>query len=246
MRVSFLIAGTQKGGTTALRQYMCGHPEVCMIRRAEGHFFDNDEVFRNESPDYSNYHSGFQPSTHQYLLGDNTPIYMYWYDAPRRIWQYNPSMKFIILLRNPIERAFSHWHMERTRKSENLDFWTALQTERIRCREALPLQHRVYSYTDRGFYTEQLRRLWHFFPREQTLILKSEQLKERPHVTLGQICSFLSLSQFPLIVPLIKRKQSYTTTISEPEKQFLNDLFESEIRELEALLDWDCTDWLQR
>lgn len=244
MKVNFLIAGTQKGGTTALRQYLCGHPEICMIKRTEGHFFDDEEIFRTEPPNYSNYHREFQPSGRQRILGDNTPIYMYWYDAPRRIWEYNPRMKFIILLRNPIERAYSHWHMELTRKKDNVDFWTALQTEWVRCREALPFQHRFFSYTDRGFYTEQLRRLWHFFPREQILILKSEDLLDKPNMILKQILSFLSLDQLPPVTPLIKHKQKYTKTISIREELFLKDLFQSEIRQLELLLDWDCKNWL--
>ena len=245
MQVNFLIAGTQKGGTTALRHYLLGHPEVCMISSAEGHFFDHEENVQTQSDDYSSYHRRFHPSGRQRAFGDNTPIYMYWYDAPRRIWEYNSGMKFIILLRNPVERAFSHWHMELTKKNDNVDFLTALQTERVRCQDALPFQHRYFSYTDRGFYTEQLRRIWHFFPREQTLILKSEELRERPHVALRQICSFLSLSQFPSVAPLIKRKQKYNMTLSMREKHFLKDLFQSEIRQLERLLDWDCTDWLQ-
>ena len=64
-------------------------------------------------------------------------------------------------------------------------------------------------------------------------------------MVLSQICSFLSLDQFPSIAPLTKRKQEYTTTLSMREKHFLKDLYQSEIRQLERLLDWDCTDWLQ-
>jgi hypothetical protein len=70
---------------------------------------------------------------------------MYWYDAPRRIWQYNPDMRIVILLRNPVDRAYSHWNMERERGAEPLEFRQAIATEADRCRAALPAQHRVFS-----------------------------------------------------------------------------------------------------
>ncbi|MGB7755383.1 MAG: hypothetical protein WBL23_04905, partial [Salinisphaera sp.] len=97
------------------------------------------------------------------VFGEATPIYMYWHDAPRRMWEYNPNMKLIVVLRNPIDRAFSHWNMEKSRNAESLSFWDAIQNEEPRCKEALPYQHRTYSYVDRGFYLEQLRRLWRYF-----------------------------------------------------------------------------------
>jgi len=91
---------------------------------------------------------------------------MYWQNAPKRIWQYNPEMKIIIILRNPIERAFSHWNMERSRNAEHLSFWDAINTEKLRCQETLPLQNRVYSYIDRGFYIKQLENIWRYFPKK--------------------------------------------------------------------------------
>ena len=66
---------------------------------------------------------------------------MYWHNAPRRIWQYNPDIKLIVILRNPIERAYSHWNMERSRNAEKLSFFDAIQSERDRCQEALSYQH---------------------------------------------------------------------------------------------------------
>ena len=72
-------------------------------------------------------------------------------------------MRLIVILRNPIERAYSHWAMEHRRGNDPLPFNLALEQEDARCREALPLQHRVFSYVDRGFYSAQLRRLWRFF-----------------------------------------------------------------------------------
>lgn len=243
-QVDFLIAGTQKGGTTALDLYLRAHPELCMASRKEVHFFDRDELFNGDTVDYSVYHSCFSPTAAQRWLGEATPIYLYWHSAPRRIWEYNPRMKIIVILRNPIERAYSHWNMERGRARDSLSFWEAIQRERDRCREALPGQHRVYSYVDRGFYTEQLRRLWCYFPSEQTLILRHEALRETPQLVLDQICDFLGVACLSVATTINAHSRPYVTTMAEREMAYLRWIFEYDIRALERMLGWDCSAWL--
>ncbi len=243
-QVDFLIAGTQKGGTTALDLYLRTHPELCMATRKEVHFFDRDDYFQGDAVDYSAYHSFFSPNASQRLLGEATPIYLYWHSAPRRIWAYNPRMKIIVILRNPIERAYSHWNMERDRDADFLPFWEAIQQERERCREALPQQHRVYSYVDRGFYTEQLRRLWRYFPPEQMLILRHEALRETPQPVLDQICDFLGVACSSVATTINAHSRPYATTMTERETAYLRWLFEYDIRALERMLGWDCSAWL--
>lgn len=117
-KVSFVIGGAQKSGTTALYKYLAKHPDIHLSARKEPHFFDQEDPAFFLSPDYSVYHKFFDPEGPHQLLGEATPIYMYWYEAPRRIWQYNPQMKWIIVLRNPVERAFSHWNMVRNKGIE--------------------------------------------------------------------------------------------------------------------------------
>jgi len=243
--VNFIICGAQKGGTTALDTYLRSHPEICMANPKEVHFFDNEFIFANGHPNYNEYHSFFSPNESKKLLGEATPIYMYWHEAPKRIWEYNPSMKLIVLLRNPIERAHSHWNMEVTRNAETLSFWEAIQNEQKRCREALPQQHRVYSYVDRGFYLEQLRRLWMYFPKEHVLILKNEYLKEQPYNALKEVCSFLNIDQFRNIEARNVFSHPYKVKMSGKEREFLRNTFEHEIRGIEQALDWDCSDWLK-
>ena len=69
--------------------------------RKELHFFDREE----ENTNYKKYHANFKPKPQQRLIGEASPIYMYWETAPSRIWKYNPKMKWILALRNPVERA---------------------------------------------------------------------------------------------------------------------------------------------
>lgn len=244
MKVDFVICGTQKGGTSALDSYLREHPEICMANIKEVHFFDNENNFQCDKTDFSRYHSAFDPKPWHKLVGETTPIYMYWFDAPRRIWQYNPDMKLIVILRNPIERAYSHWNMERSRNSDALSFWEAIQCESQRCREALPYQHRVFSYVDRGFYIEQLRRLWAYFTKAQVLILRNEDLRVRPQVTLQKVCDFLGVSPFHEINAKDVHSRPYLYPIRDSEKEHLRSIFEYEIRGLERLLGWDCSNWL--
>lgn len=242
--VDFAICGTQKGGTSALDAYLREHPEICMADRKEVHFFDKEPLFSDGKPNYSRYHSFFSPRATHKLRGEATPIYMYWHDASRRIWEYNPNMKLIVLLRNPIDRAYSHWNMERSRDMECLQFWDAIQNEQQRCREALPYQHRVYSYVDRGFYLEQLRRLWRYFCEDNVLVLKSEHLKDQPHQTLKEVCCFLGVSNFENVKPREVHSRPYYSKMSDKEKEYLRFLFEHEIKGIERVLGWDCSNWL--
>jgi hypothetical protein len=243
-KVSFVIAGTQKGGTSALDRYMRAHPEICMANRKEVHFFDRAKHFQSRPVNYRNYHLAFSPKAGHRLLGESTPIYMYWYDAPRRIWQYNPNIKAIFLLRNPMERAFSHWNMERARGVENLPFWNAIQSENLRCREALPYQHRTFSYVDRGFYSEQLRRFWTYIPKDQTLVLKSDDLREKPAETLERVCCFLGIELPACVTTQTTHANPYLCSMSAEERGYLRQVFEHEVRNLERILSWDCADWL--
>jgi hypothetical protein len=259
--VDFVIGGTQKGGTTALDAYLREHPEICMadkqevhssrghpeIRAAgekEVHFFDNEACFASGKPDYSGYHRRFNPEKAHKALGEATPIYMYWNDAPRRIWEYNPGMKFILLLRDPIERAYSHWNMERIRNADPFSFWDAIKNEEARCREALPLQHRVYSYISRGLYTQQLHRLWAYFPRDRVLCLKSEDLKAGLDEALSRVCEFLRVSPFERVASRKVHALPYETGMTERERDYLRQIFAPEIAQLEQELNWDCSDWL--
>src|SRR4029078_6256322 len=77
-KVAFVIAGTQKGGTTALASYLYEHPEIGMPTVKEVHFFDTDEHFASAEVNYAKYHAYFNPALRKRLLGDATPIYMYW------------------------------------------------------------------------------------------------------------------------------------------------------------------------
>ena len=144
----------------------------------EIHFFDDDALFVPE-PDYEQLHKHYPPLAPSTITGDCTPSYMYHEPAAERIWKYNPKTKLLILLRNPVDRAFAHWNMQRFRGREPLDFFDAVREEKTRIAGAPPAQARRFAYVDRGFYGQQLERLFKFFPREQVKAVKFEEFTDK-------------------------------------------------------------------
>ena len=137
----------------------------------EMHFFDDDAMFVS-SVDYEQLHRHYPRLAPSIIAGDCTPSYIYYEPAAQRIWQYNPKIKLLVLLRNPAERAFAHWNMQRFKGREPLDFFDALREEKTRIAGAPPAEARRFAYVDRGFYARQIERLFKFFPREQMKVVK--------------------------------------------------------------------------
>ena len=154
-------------------------------------------------------------------------------------------MRLIVILRNPIERAYSHWAMEHQRGKDPMPFDQALAQEEQRCREALPMQHRVFSYVDRGFYSSQIRKLWRFFGREQVLVLRQEELRVNPQTCLESIWQHLCIPPGPAITPLERHQGNYDSQMMPKCREHLRQIFWQEIGQLEQLLGWDCSNWLK-
>jgi hypothetical protein len=208
--------------------------------RKELHFFDREQ----ENRDYKKYHRNFKLKKKQHrVIGEASPIYMYWETAPYRIWKYNPKMKWILALRNPVERAFSAWNMESKRDHEKLPFAEAIEKEAERCRMALPLQHRVYSYIDRGFYAHQVRRLFNIFGKANCLVLLNEELRNDHQQTLRRVFEFLGVD--PSFVPPEASvfEQEYSNKIDNQLRSRLIEKFYFDIKELEKLLGKDLASW---
>ena len=129
-RISFLIAGVQKAGTTALSRFLAAHPALYLAKH-ESHFFDKDAVDWDR-PDYAPYEKRFRAAKPDQLVGEKTPIYLFWDHVLDRIQAYNPAMRLIVSLRNPADRAYSHWKMETRRGHETRSFSYAIRDGRAR------------------------------------------------------------------------------------------------------------------
>jgi len=243
MLVNFVIGGTQKGGTSALDSFLRQHPQICMPKsRKEIHFFDQEKNFQPRSS-YRKYHENFRPGPEHRAIGEATPMYMYWESAPYRIWSYNPEMKWILVLRNPVERAFSAWNMEKERGADPFSFEEAVAKEASRCRRALPLQHRVFSYIDRGFYAHQVRRIFNIFTPARCLILLNEDLKNSHRETMRKVFDFLHVdgSAVPSAAKVFEQK--YEEILKRELSQKLTETFYFDMKELERLINRDLSHW---
>ena len=160
-------------------------------------------------------------------------------------------MKFILLFRDPVERAWSQWRMEHARGAESEPFAWCIREGRervIRNRET-PGHHRVYSYVERGFYGAQLERLFGLFPREQALLLRSEDLRRDPGAVLGRICRFLEVPE-----PEFVRPRDVHVTASAPpgqqiesaDREHLSEVFQEDLQRFAALSELDVQKWLSR
>jgi hypothetical protein len=169
---------------------------------------------------------------------------MFWIPSMGRIWDYNPNIKVIAILRSPVDRAFSQWNMFKTEGKVSEDFYTCLVNENELSRTALPLQHRFYSCIARGYYSEQIRRIYRFFKKEQVLFIKYEDFNSNQHEVLNKIFDFLGLSKelFNYHEARIFNLE-YIKEMSREEKEFLQAIYKNEINEVERMLDWNCSDW---
>lgn len=223
-KVDFMLIGTQKGGSTALHEYLSQHPSCWGSYYKEPGFFlfpgiytlglswYMGKLWKEETP--------LRYSLAQNLLFESTSWYCYWHEVPQRLFEYNPDLKLIFLIRNPIERAYSqynmliHWSKEKIlyeyslypdKRKLNLyvdqlldtqqypfSYWTHLEIEKIETGQCTP-EDFFPDFLHRGFYYEQLSRFYHFFPKEQLMIIESNELKNKRIEILKQIELFLNI-----------------------------------------------------
>lgn len=199
-KVGFVIGGAQKSGTSALSAYLSSHPRIALPKVKEAHVFDAadfDDAWQVPQVD-ARYAAHFIDGDPSLLHGDDTPIYMFLPRFVERIHRYNPAMRWIILLRDPVDRAISQHHMQRTRKIDQKGLFAAVWAEPARLRAdrdglAPRSALRRWSYVERSRYARQLDVLHRFFPARQILLLRSRDLALRTEDTVARAIRFLDL-----------------------------------------------------
>ncbi len=236
-RIDFIVIGVQKAGTTALYDYLGEDSAFGLSQVKEVHFFD-DEAIDWAAPDYEPYHRQF-PWDRPVIRGEATPIYIYWPQSLERIARYNSAIRLILLLRDPVERAWSHWKMEYARGVETKPFAWCIREGRHRLFDSEPWGvHREFSYVERGFYGEQTERLLTLFPRDQVLILAAESLRRDPNATLGRVNAFLGAPPPPALTPRevhVGREMDYGGDLAGEDVAFLREIYARDQDRLEAL-----------
>jgi hypothetical protein len=193
-----MIIGAMKSGTSSLHCYLTQHPLVIPPLRKEVHYFDlNFE--RGESW----YRANFGRAGQGGVNIDSSPYYLFHPQVPSRAHALVPDAKLIVLLRDPVRRAYSHYRHERDKGREPLSFEDAIAAEpdRIeRDHERLARgeierseAHQYFSYVARGRYAEQLGSWLRIYPREQLLVLRFEDLVGEPLPVLNKSLQYLAL-----------------------------------------------------
>lgn len=240
-RLAFLVAGVQKAGTSALHDYLSEVPGLQLPPSKELHFFDDERTVNWSAPDYRPLHDHFVADDR--LRGEATPITLYWPRALERVAAYNPAMRLILLFRDPVGRAFSHWQMEYARGAERMPFAQVIREGRARMAGASPVPgfDRVASYVERGFYGRQLARALRLFGRDRILCLAQDTLEREPDAIVAQICGFLGVA--PPTAPLRPRRVRAAPAIDYPSALEAADLvhltacFAAELNRFGSLVD---------
>lgn len=197
-----MIIGVQKGGTTSLFHYLSQHPQVISPENKELHYFSMEENYRLGN---SWYHAQF-PLPNKFKRGckafEATPAYLYYPFCAERIMRYDRNLKLVIVLRDPVDRAYSAWNMFRnfrndpvhSRLTEERGFAEVVAAEMELIGQGnetdVPLEQ---SYVRRGLYLEQIERYLQFFPREQLFITENTELKADCERVLTELTTFLEL-----------------------------------------------------
>jgi Sulfotransferase domain len=207
----FIIIGGQRCGTTSLFNNLVKHPSIARPFKKEIRFFGLN--YRNGT----NWYRAHFPSVFRrfemegirkrgFVTGEATPYYIFHPDVPRRVSQTLGNVKIIAILRNPVDRAYSHYHLEVRQGYERLSFEEAIDCEEqrlkgeeeklLRDEDYVSFQHAAYSYLSRGIYIDQLERWTKFFPKENFLILKSEDFYHDASQVLANVLDFLGLPKW--------------------------------------------------
>jgi hypothetical protein len=192
MLPNFMIIGCQKCGTTTMFHHLAHHPDIFLPRIKESKFFIHDHAYSKGLSFYERAY--FSEWNGENAAGEADPDYIFVDHCIGRIAQSLniASMKFIMLVRNPIERAFSHFLMTYRRGYERLSFDEALALEHERVKTDLDSKLR-FSYMSRGFYFSQITRLLSYIDTNQLLLLFTEELNSRPHQVLREVFRFLGV-----------------------------------------------------
>ena len=190
---TFLIIGAMKSGTTALYYYLEQHPQIYMSPVKEPNFFCSEEQERLDSKSVTRieaYVDLFKGVSDEKAVGEASHCYLYEPEAAARIRQYVPDAKFVAILRNPVDRAYSHFlHMVRNGTEPLTDFAQVLRREET---GAVP-ERGFEDYIGRGRYYEQLTRYFDVFDRKQVKVYLYEELSEAPIDTLQDTFRFLGV-----------------------------------------------------
>jgi hypothetical protein len=262
---SLLIIGAQKCGTGALFDYLCKHPDVIPGNAKEIGFFSHDLLYQKG---LKWYHSQFPlplKSGKRNVTLDATPEYIFFPEVPERIYNYNRNIKMILILRDPVERAYSAWNMLRRRhkSSAYVQKWFKYDEKLSELARRLLMQEKYPSFEEavseeinglsestclwpgfvrRGMYADQIERYLRYFDRKQIMIIKSQRLRNETNHVLDEVALFWGLESFDWSFNESERHHNvgeYGSPINPETKKSLAGFYQPHNERLTQLLGID-------
>ncbi len=214
----FVIIGAKRGGTTSLYNYLLAHPSVLSLfpaaQKIKGvHFFENEfrrgvSWYRSHFPTAVRRRLATRSGGGGVVAGEASPYYLFHPHAPARAARFIPRARLIVLLRNPVDRAYSHYSDRVRHGVETLSFEEAIDREPERLQREIDrmqrdewypsFAHEHFSYVTQGEYAGPLRRWLSLFPAHRVTILLSEDFYRDPDAVYQEILAFLGLPRFLL------------------------------------------------
>lgn len=185
-KVNFICIGPERSGTTWLYQCLKEHPEICVSEPKEVNFFNSSQSFwRKDLIDKTNYTKGlewykqhFNHCSSEKIVGEITPAYLHSPEVPERIYNHFPDVKLIAILRNPIERLYSHYMYTKMK-----GFYELPSLEEVIEKEK--------GFVEESAYLKHIQNYLKYFPREKILITIYEDIEKNPKVFIREVLKFL-------------------------------------------------------
>jgi hypothetical protein len=211
-KIDFICVGVQKAGTSTFHDIIKQHPSLELPLYKETHFFNDNNKYRKGIDHYFEF---YFKKKKKLFMGEITPEYSYFDYCADRIHKAFGAIKILLILRNPVDRAYSHYLMTRRRGLEPLSFKEALEQETNRLNTYDNAIN--FSYIDRGRYVEQIKRFQHKFGNENVKIILFEDLIKNTEKTILSVSSFIGLPHYNYNYSV------KSNSASEPKSTFLRD-----------------------
>lgn len=235
-KVNYLCIGAQKAGSSVLRHYLSQNDEI-YIKMQEIHFFDQKKFSKS---DYDKYEEKFN-SKEEKMIGEKTPEYGYLPLCINRIYNYNPDMKLIYILREPISRAYSGFNMyvDKRKNIWKKDYYNYNNLYNIFEKEEKDLKNVKYKNDHlilRGYYYEHIEYILTKFPKENLYICIAEEIQENENVEYNKIFDFLGVKNIDLKKSNETNSRSYKKKIPKDLEKELYKIFKPHNEKLYKLL----------
>lgn len=242
--VDFIIVGGQRCGTTSLSLNISKHPDIYINNNknpeiGEIHYFD---LNWKKGIEWYKKQLKFEKNKNK-IIGEKTPNLSYLENTHPYMQNVNPFLKIIFILRNPIERAYSQWKLNKKNNNEKLSFSKAVSFELKNLKNQNKTFHTINKhYIGRGFYYKQLKNLLKWFPKDNILILISEKTKLNMKEEYNKVYNFLNIQELDNTKYDLEYVSSNKSKIDSTVYKKLVDIYKKDVESLEKVIGFK-TGW---